>query len=438
MHIETGSVIKENEQLKNQTIGQNKWLYQQMDKNYYWYKDMPDSSKLDFNQSASSFFERLKSSKDRFSWIESNGDYPGGESMYDRFGLEYGEYRTVDGETVCRVLFVGNGSVAMKAGIRRGDWFVLSSGADLEQNQVGIQMGEINDGHFIPIKKEMLLAQMEETHTSAVKLDTIYQIGNKKIGYLFYNEFIDTNGNISNPYRIELRNIFTKFNQSIISDLIIDLRYNHGGYASICQYLCSLILADEYLGKVSGFHEFNDKLAQKQLKETGNKEDILYFPSKSTIGGNNIGIPKLYAIVTAQTASASECLINSLSPFIQVITVGTKTVGKGVGSWPIKDDNYKWQIQPITFRYYNSQHVTVPDTGLVPDIYADEALVENYYELGDVKEYLLNIALSQILGEKKLKIAHAGLQKMIPVLPEQSTILPRRKVSGLVITRNED
>lgn len=438
LHIETGASIKGNEQLKNLTVNQNRWLYQQMDENYFWYKDLPDSSKLNFNQSASSFFEKIKSSKDRFSWIEPNADYSGGESMYDRFGLEYGEYRTVDGVTVYRALFVANGSPAMRAHIRRGDWFVLSSCTDLNQNQLEIEKGEINDGHFVLQKKEILLAKSEELYTSAVKLDTIYQIGNKKIGYLLYNEFIDANGNVSNPYRIELRNIFSKFKQSNISDLIIDLRYNPGGHVSICQYLCSLILSDDYLGKVSGYHEFNDKLSQKQLKETGNKEDIQYFPTKSTVGGNNLGLSKLYVIVTGHTASASECLINSLNPFIQVITVGTKTVGKGVGSWTIKDDHYKWQIQPIIFRYYNSQHVTVPDSGLLPDVFADETLVESYYELGDVKEYLLSVTLAQIAGEQKLKTAHVGIKNITPVPLEQSSILQRRKVSGLVITRNEN
>lgn len=438
LHIETGASIKGNELLKNLTVNQNKWLYQQMDENYFWYKDLPDSSKLNFNQSASSFFEKIKSSKDRFSWIEPNADYSGGESMYDRFGLEYGEYRTVDGVTVYRALFVENGSPEMRTDIRRGDWFVLPSRADLNQNQLEIQKGEINDGHFFPKKKEILLAQLEETRTSAVKLDTIYQIGNNKIGYLLYNEFIDANGNVSNPYRIELRNIFSKFKLNNISDLIIDLRYNPGGHASICQYLCSLILSDEYLGKVSGFHEYNDKLAQKLLSETGNKEDILYFPSKSTIGGNNLGLPKLYVIVTGRTASASECLINSLNPFIQVITIGTKTVGKGVGSRTIKDDHYKWQIQPIIFRYYNSQHITVPDAGLLPDVFADETLVENYCELGDVNEYLLNVTLSLITGEQKLKSAHTGIQKITPVPLEQTSILRHRKISGLVITQNEN
>ncbi|MGV8135188.1 MAG: S41 family peptidase [Mangrovibacterium sp.] len=399
LYIETGSEIRENEELKNETVAQNRWLYQKMNEQYFWYKNMPDSSTLDFNQQAESFFDKLLSSEDRFSWIELNADYSGEVSLYHHYGLETIEYQTADGSTINRVLLVLPGSPAQRAGLKRGDWF--TTGQEMSknlENSLRLTKGKVSGREFYPEETIDLYAGSANTYTSAVSLDTMYQIEGHQIGYLFYNEFMDTEGTIKNPYKAELREIFASFKQKNITDFIIDLRYNPGGRLSICQYLCSLILPDEYLGKVSGYQEFNDKLAKKQFDETGNEKEILIFPSKVNVGGNNIGIGKIYAIVTESTASASESLINSLDPFIEVVKIGTKTCGKGVGSWTIQDKRYKWQIQPITFRYYNSLHVTVPATGLIPDVVADESSIGTYYELGDVKEYLLSIALSQITG----------------------------------------
>ena len=69
---------------------------------------------------------------------------------------------------------------------------------------------------------------------------------------------------------------------------------------------------------------------------------------------------------------------------------------------------HEWQLQPITFRYYNSRHETVPDAGLTPDIYVDEASADLFYERGDTRELLLNAALSHIAGLQLRSAADYG------------------------------
>lgn len=437
LHIESGTIIKENAQLKNETVAQNKWLYSQMYKNYFWYKDLPDSATLIFNQPAQTFFDKLRSPKDRFSWIEPNLGYSGGASMFDHYGMEYREYQTSEGKTVNRVLLVLPNSPARKAGIERGDWFTtfqnLTGNMDL---QLKLNKGEILDSKFYSKSIVNLYADLALAHNSSVSLDTIYNNGDHRIGYMVYNEFMDSEGNARNPYRIELRDIFSKLKQDKITDFVIDLRYNHGGYVSICQYLCGLILADEHLGKVSGYQRYNDKLTKIRYAETGNEEEILKFPNKASVGGNNLGISKIYAIVTGNTASASESLLNSLSPFITVVKIGTVSCGKGVGSFTIKDDNYKWQIQPITFRYFNALHVTVPDTGLIPDIVADETSLATYYELGDTKEYMLSIAINTITGnlDKSLRINNFA---KLTIQPKALNFNHKRRIQGLIYQREK-
>ena len=60
-------------------------------------------------------------------------------------------------------------------------------------------------------------------------------------------------------------------------------------------------------------------------------------------------------------------MITCMRPFINVIVVGERTVGKGVGMNTFSDSKYKYELVPITFRYYNVNMETTPDEGIEPD-----------------------------------------------------------------------
>ena len=425
------TVTNDTTEYDRQSIVQNKWTYVQMQENYLWEEYLPDSSSLDFTDNPTDFFDKLKYKGDRFSWIERNTDYRG-TSLYDRFGMESVEYALPSDAKVYRTALVLPHSPAESAGLRRGDWFIITAS---DAGGMEIETGTIDGVAFRPKKKLALLAS-DATYTDAVTLDTIYQIQNKKIGYLIYNSFRDDGIiDFTYPYRTELKNIFGNFKQQGITDLIIDLRYNPGGRLSIEQILCSLVLPDEFLGTLSGYQSYNKKLAAKLLKETGNEEDILYFPTKDAIGGNNVGMGKAYFIITGRTASASESLINSLAPCISTVTIGSVSVGKNVGSYTIKDNNYEWQLQPITFYYYNREHHSIPETGIVPDISVNENDVNTWFDLGDTREILLNAALEQITGNSSMRSAINYGRVLLKPVREEGRM--RRNVEGLIITNNK-
>lgn len=395
-------MIEDKQEVEKQ-INQNKWIYTQMKRQYYWTDDMPDSLSLDYDQASPQFFNKIKSIKDRFSWIEANSSY-GGESMFDKFGFDFQEYILPNGKIVNRILFVDNNSPARQAGLKRGMWFTASE-TSKSQSSLTMNIGSFKNNVFIAAETITVpeSSTRASAHTSAILLDSIYIISGRKIGYFVYNQFEDTGGNVSNIYRQELRDMFQRFKDNQIEDLIIDIRYNPGGYVSICQYLCSLILPDEVLGQISGYHEFNKTLALEQYIKTGNREEVLFFPSKNDVFQKNIGLNKIYTIISKKSFSASESLINSLEPYITVKKIGSKSGGKGVGSWTIRDNNYSYQLNPITFRYYNSAHGTVPDDGLTPDIYVNETTSITLFELGDIRELLLSTALDDIFGLTRSK-----------------------------------
>lgn len=80
---------------------------------------------------------------------------------------------------------------------------------------------------------------------------------------------------------------------------------------------------------------------------------------------------------------------------MDVITIGTTSCGKDVGSYTIADNRYKYQLQPITFRYYNALNDSTPTTGIKPNI---EVADDLNHERGDINEALLRTAIDYLIG----------------------------------------
>lgn len=423
------TIVGDTTQRDRQNIVQNTWTYSQMRKHYLWEEHLPDSAALNYMSSAEFFFDKLKYRDDRFSWIERNTDYKG-SLLFDRFGLETVDYLLPTGGKIHRTALVMPRSPAEAAGLRRGDWFII---ANADADHLELETGNLAGTDFLPNKKIVLLSDGKE-YTDAVSLDTIYQIQDKKIGYLVYNSFMDEMVYFTYPYREELKNIFGNFKSEGITDLIIDLRYNRGGYVSIELLMCSLILPDEFLGEIGGFQTYNKRIAAELLKTTGNEEEIIYFPDKQSVAENNVGLRKVYFIITGRSASASESLINSLAPCINVVTVGATTTGKNVGSYTLKDNQYEWQLQPITFYYFNREHQAVPETGIVPDIAFNENEIATWYDWGNTNEMLLSVTIDHIIGDN-MRLRSADDYGKLQLKPVINEALPRRKVEGLLINK---
>lgn len=130
------------------------------------------------------------------------------------------------------------------------------------------------------------------------------------IGYLPVRSFLETT-------RTEIDNSFNFFRSDRgIGELILDLRYNSGGRVDVANYLASLIAGDAVANEVSNLFRYNDKYS------ANNSFDYFYSIDDA------LNLPRLIVLTTPNSASSSEIVINSLKPYIEVITVGTKTEGK--------------------------------------------------------------------------------------------------------------
>ena len=113
-----------------------------------------------------------------------------------------------------------------------------------------------------------------------------------------------------------------------------------------------------------------------------------------------LNLQRVFVLTSKNSASASEAAIISMRPYMDVVIIGEQTYGKGVGSWTIRDNRYKYQLQPITMRYHNALMETTPDEGLEVDYYVPDGYSTAKKELGDIKEPLLAKALNLIAGDE--------------------------------------
>ena len=220
---------------------------------------------------------------------------------------------------------------------------------------------------------------------STVSFDSVYVLKNKKIGYAIYDQFDDN---------ADIRSFAVRMKKAEIDEMILDLRYNPGGYVSTCNELASFFVPTEHLGKLYQQQYYNKTITkEKAEKYHNNGVDSVYLKSGSWYEQWGLNLKRLIVLSTQNTASSSEALVVGLRPYMNVIVIGTQTCGKDVGSYTIVDNNYKYLLQPITFKYYNSKMESTPEEGLIPDVIVED---DKKVKRGNVEEALLKTALKFI------------------------------------------
>jgi hypothetical protein len=104
-----------------------------------------------------------------------------------------------------------------------------------------------------------------------------------------------------------------------------------------------------------------------------------------------LSLPRVFVITSEDTCSASEALINGLVPHMTVVTVGTTTCGKPVGSNVVEYGERAYSV--ITFRVLNSRGEGDYFGGLRPTCPAEDDVA---HDLGDPAEASLQAALHYI------------------------------------------
>lgn len=394
----------------------NSWILENMQEYYYWNDKLPANP--DKTQNPSDFFDSIlykynattNPNGDRFSFIEESADELeaslSGETTTT--GMEYGLFLRSQGSdnVIAQVFYVLPNSPAQRAGIKRGDIISKVNGQLLTRtNYANLLFAGTTFTFGLANVSGSTLTDTDQTRTvtatvfqeNPVFLDSVYTIGTKKIGYLVYNQFIPKPNNATaNQYDAQVDAIFADFKAQGVNELVLDLRYNPGGYVSSSTNLASLIGKGVSSSKLFYRQEWNATLTPIIRQQEGDSFFTENFVNKAqNIGGN---LSRLFVLTTDRTASASELIINGLRPYMPVTTIGTTTTGKNVGSITITDDtgDIKWGIQPIVFKSFNAAGQSDYTAGFTPSVEIDEPLT--LLPLGDTREALLGAALTQITG----------------------------------------
>lgn len=243
--------------------------------------------------------------------------------------------------------YVTPGSPCEQAGLSRGDYFNTINGFSFGTNYDGeidrlideIYKSSVN---LIGFKKNgesfNITINKRNYVSSPVYKESVINAGGKKIGYLAYASFTDSNNS-----KDALNNVFANFTNAGVTDLIIDFRYNGGGYVATAQQLVNLIAPERINGSVMFQEYFNETVASGKAvilekQGIGGPFNITTIFNKQSGGLRKI--ENVVFMITKSTASASELVINSLKPYINVKTVGKTSYGKPVGFFPIRIDKY--------------------------------------------------------------------------------------------------
>jgi C-terminal processing protease CtpA/Prc len=222
--------------------------------------------------------------------------------------------------------------------------------------------------------------------------------GTQKVGYLMYTGFLS-------QFDEQLNDVFGDFRAQGVTHLVLDLRYNGGGSVNTAIILGSLISGNP-VTDVYSTEEWNPDI-QAQLSANSPQDLINFFKNQTNSGTtlNSLNLSKVHVITTGNTASASELVINSLEPYIDVVQVGDDTAGKFQASVTLYDSPnfrrnganpaHRYAMQPLVLKSLNSVGNTDYFDGLFPDIVQEEDF-ENLGILGDENEPLLARCLEDI------------------------------------------
>lgn len=303
-------------------------------------------------------------------------------------------------------------SPAALAGLQRGDQLITIND---QPATGGIALAALN-GQSINLlvrrgdatQKTVRLNKAAYVSSPVLKAAVIND-GGLKLGYLAFSQF-----NQLNTTQTVLDNAFTNFSNAEITDLVIDLRYNRGGYVETAKYLANLIASSGLNGKTMYAEHFNSQMQQgkatilkNQPYSDSNGEpvyinnrratyaDVDFSVSGNTYNFNKSGnlqtVKNIYFIVSGQTASASELLINVLKPYYTVKLIGEQTYGKPVGFFGVQIDQYTVYLS--SFLIKNASGFSDYFEGFPVDIAASDDITRDF---GDPEEECLQRTLAYI------------------------------------------
>ena len=202
----------------------------------------------------------------------------------------------------------------------------------------------------------------------------------------------------------ELYTLFGEFRKAGVTDFVIDLRYNNGGNLGVTNRLLDLLNGAMATGRPAYLMRHNPRKAERNYRYGFGRLE-------QSVSPNRIAF-----ITSRATASASELVINSLAPYVEIVLVGGDTLGKAVGQYAFDQQGCRNRLRLITFDLVNGEGLGEYFRGLVNTGRFTLCAVEDRYRgaFGDPGEALLAGALDWLNTGSCRATASAGSGKRAP------------------------
>ena len=427
----------------------NNFVWKGLNLYYLWQADVPNLSDSRFadQQDLNSFLYGYSDPSELFQRLlyKPVSQFPAGEAV-DRFSVIFGNYNDLEGilsgttknngvdlalyfkndaefEIVGVVRYILPNSDASNKDIHRGDLIYGINGQQLNldnyrqllsADNYTVNFADYDSGNFTPNGESISLTK-NVLSENPVYLTTVINEGSHKIGYLMYNGFYPN-------YEAELNEAFSQLKAQGITELVLDLRYNGGGSILTASRLASMITG-QFNGQVFAKEQWNAKVeAYYQANDPATLYDMFTDKISDNIAINSLHLNSVYVLTTRATASASELVINSLEPYIDVIQIGDRTIGKNVGSITLYDSpsfsksganpRHRFAMQPLVLKIVNKVGFGDYINGLQPDELLQEN-IQNLGVLGNPNEPLLDAAITRIVGGGRIPQNPEKMQRPI-------------------------
>jgi C-terminal processing protease CtpA/Prc len=357
----------------------NKIVYDFMKNYYLWDTLIPTVDYTKYSTPDSFLNAIIYKPIDKWSFIITKTEYDAAfiQGAYYGHGFALG----LDAQGRFRIKLVFKNSDLYTNGVKRG-WIISKINGTtpdtinvynlLGGNIVGLQNTFSfikNDGSSVTL----VSTKKELTMNMVLSRDT-FHVGNKVVGYISFYEFL---GDAVQ----ELNEAFDYFNSTGVSELVLDMRYNTGGDLNIASYLA---------GMIGGAVANNQTFVTLTYNKKNTNSDTTF---KIQRNARTLNLTRLFAITTKSTASASEAVINGLTPYMPVKLIGSQTYGKPTGMNVIQIPNYNYYLVPVMFKLTNQNGKGDYFNGLPVDQLTTDDLDHDF---GDRNESCLHQALYYI------------------------------------------
>lgn len=355
---------------------ENNWLRSWSNELYLWYGEIADRDPSQYT--TDNYFPLLKTAatttsgqpKDKFHFTYDTDVWlalsQGGTSA--GYGAEFAVLKSTAPNRRIVVAYTETGTPAASQ-LQRGDEILQVDGADAVNGSTQAIVDTLNAGLFPDNAGESHSFMVRSTAgatrtvsmTSAnithlpVPIVTTFNTTSGPVGYIQFNDHIAT-------AETPLKNAISLLDNANVTDLILDLRYNGGGYLDLASEL-SYMIGNPTLTSGRTFERivFNDKHPSRNPITGENLTPTPFHSTTQGFGGAGtanqplptLSLNSVYIITGPGTCSASESIINALRGVnIAVYLIGSTTCGKPYGFYP--QDNCGTTYFTIQFRGENA------------------------------------------------------------------------------------